>query len=98
MNTKVTKCSPPYPDGYKPNYIFPAQYCPYRFGLGKLGSDPLVAICMNPSAAVCAVCCAVFIFPADKAFAAGCCRRILYVYCIAQAICITVRNITGAFA
>ena len=51
MDTKVTKCSPPYPQGYEPDYVDPQQYCAYRFGLGKLGNDPLVAICMNPSAA-----------------------------------------------
>ena len=51
MDNKVTKCSPPYPKGYEPNYIIPSEYCAFRFAIGKLGTNPLVAICMNPSAA-----------------------------------------------
>lgn len=51
MKTKVTKHSPPYPQGYEPDYIDPIKYCPYRYAIGRLGKHPLVAICMNPSAA-----------------------------------------------
>ncbi len=48
---KVTKYSPPYPKGCSPDYIEPKDYKPYRFALGKKGTNPIVAICMNPSAA-----------------------------------------------
>ena len=48
---KVTQKVYSYKKGFEPNYIIPSEYCPYRFALGKLGDDPLVAICMNPSAA-----------------------------------------------
>lgn len=51
MNEKVTRHSLPYPVGYEPNIIIPCDYCGHRFAIGKLGTDPLVAICMNPSAA-----------------------------------------------
>lgn len=51
MENKVTKCSPPYPKGFEPDYIIPLKYCDHRFAIGKLGTNPLVAICMNPSAA-----------------------------------------------
>lgn len=51
MNDKITKCSPPYPLGYEPNYIVPQEYCGYRYAIGKKGKKPLVIICMNPSAA-----------------------------------------------
>ncbi len=51
MNEKVTKQIVRYPEGQKPDYIVPKEYEPYRFALGKEGSCPLVAICMNPSAA-----------------------------------------------
>lgn len=51
MIDKITKYSPPYPKGYEPDYIIPTEYCPYRFLLGRKGKNPLVAICMNPSAA-----------------------------------------------
>ncbi len=48
---KVTKKIVNYPIGFEPNYILPDEYQPYRFALGKLGKNPLVAICMNPSGA-----------------------------------------------
>lgn len=48
---EVTKCSPPYPKGYEPDFILPQEYCYYRFMLGKKGNNPFVAVCMNPSAA-----------------------------------------------
>lgn len=48
---KVTKVSLSYPEGEKPEYIIPEKYCEYRFSLGRKGTNPLVAICMNPSAA-----------------------------------------------
>lgn len=51
MKEKITKHSPPYPKGYEPDYIIPEEYCSHRFVLGKRGKNPLVAICMNPSAA-----------------------------------------------
>lgn len=51
MKEKVTKHTYPYPKGYEPDYIIPSEYCSYRFALGKKGKNPLVVICMNPSAA-----------------------------------------------
>ncbi|MEF2920657.1 MAG: DUF1643 domain-containing protein [Acutalibacteraceae bacterium] len=51
MTDKITKHSPTYPNGYEPDYIIPTEYGPHRFLLGKRGENPLVAICMNPSAA-----------------------------------------------
>ncbi len=48
---KVTKHVLSYPTGYEPDYIIPAKYGKYRYALGKSGSDPLVVVCMNPSAA-----------------------------------------------
>ena len=51
MNEKVTTHICPYPKGDEPNYIIPMEYRSYRFALGKDGRSPLIAICMNPSAA-----------------------------------------------
>lgn len=51
MKDKVTKNTTDYPIGDEPNYIIPSKYSPYRFALGKNSDNPLVAICMNPSAA-----------------------------------------------
>ena len=52
MNQKVTNVRPSYPVGEAPNLCIPQLYNEYhRFLLGKLGKRPLVAICMNPSAA-----------------------------------------------
>ena len=52
MNQKVTKVRPSYPVGEAPNLCIPQHYNEYhRFLLGRLGKRPLVAICMNPSAA-----------------------------------------------
>lgn len=51
LKEKITKCTCAYPEGYEPDYIVPFEYCPYRFALGKKGINPLVVVCMNPSAA-----------------------------------------------
>ena len=52
MNQKVTNVRPSYPVGEAPNLCIPQRYNEYhRFLLGRLGKRPLVAICMNPSAA-----------------------------------------------
>lgn len=51
MNQKVTNHILKYPNGQEPNLINPTEYSSNRFLLGKLGTHPLVAICMNPSAA-----------------------------------------------
>ena len=51
MKDKITKHLLLYPKGYEPDYLIPSEYSKYRFAIGKLGADPLVAICMNPSAA-----------------------------------------------
>ena len=52
MNSKVTKVRLYYPDGEEPNLCIPQLYNEYhRFLLGRLGTKPLVAICMNPLAA-----------------------------------------------
>ena len=40
-----------YPKAHEPDYIIPNEYSQYRFAIGKKGTSPLVAICMNPSAA-----------------------------------------------
>ena len=51
MQEKVTKNTFLYPKGYETDCIIPSEYCSFRFALGKQGQNPLVAICMNPSAA-----------------------------------------------
>ncbi len=51
MENKITKNIQKYPIGQEPDYLVPNTYKPYRFGLGKEGKNPLIAICMNPSAA-----------------------------------------------
>jgi len=51
VKDKITKHLLLYPKGYEPDYLIPSEYSKYRFAIGKLGADPLVAICMNPSAA-----------------------------------------------
>lgn len=52
LNQKVTKVRPSYTVGEAPNLCIPQLYNKYhRFLLGRLGKRPLVAICMNPSAA-----------------------------------------------
>ena len=48
---QVTKQIIKYPPGYEPNYILPEKHCSYRFALGRIGKNPLIAICMNPSRA-----------------------------------------------
>ena len=48
---KVTKHILKYPEGEFPNYIIPDEYGPFRYALGRIGKNPLVVICMNPSAA-----------------------------------------------
>ncbi len=50
MAEKITSHSLQYPVGYEPNFIIPVDYCEYRFAIGKQVTNPLVAICMNPSA------------------------------------------------
>ena len=49
--SKVTTIVVNYPENQAPTWVEPRAYKPYRFGLGKLSKNPLVAICMNPSAA-----------------------------------------------
>ncbi|GHU86607.1 hypothetical protein FACS1894153_3970 [Bacteroidia bacterium] len=49
--SKVTEQIVKYPIGQEPNFVIPQDYQPYRFVLGKNGTNPLLAICMNPSAA-----------------------------------------------
>lgn len=51
MNSKVTKLKISYPKGQEPNFSIPVNYEHCRYALGKTGENPLVAICMNPSAA-----------------------------------------------
>lgn len=48
---KVTELIVNYPIDQSPNWVEPKVYQPYRFGIGRLSNHPLVAICMNPSAA-----------------------------------------------
>ena len=50
-DAKVTKLVVHYPAGESPDLVEPTHYQPYRFGIGKVTRRPLVAICMNPSAA-----------------------------------------------
>lgn len=51
MNNKVTKIRFKYPEGDKPNICVPEKNNYHRFLLGRIGLKPLVAVCMNPSAA-----------------------------------------------
>ena len=51
MNDKVTKIRPAYPENMEPNLCKPKKNEIYRYLLGRRGKKPLVAICMNPSAA-----------------------------------------------
>jgi hypothetical protein len=51
MNSKITKIIVKYPADQIPNVINPEKYAPHRFLIGKNGDRPLVAFCMNPSAA-----------------------------------------------
>ena len=51
MNDKVTKIRPAYPENMEPNLCKPKKNESYRHLLGRMGKEPLVAICMNPSAA-----------------------------------------------
>lgn len=51
VKSKVTTIVVNYPENQAPTWVEPRDYKPYRFGLGKLSKNPLVAICMNPSAA-----------------------------------------------
>lgn len=48
---KVTKLVIKYPVGFEPDIVIPKEYTDHRFVLGKLGINPLLAVCMNPSAA-----------------------------------------------
>ena len=51
MNDKVTKIRLAYPENMEPNLCKPEENEIYRYLLGRRGKKPLVAICMNPSAA-----------------------------------------------
>lgn len=52
MNKKITTVRPQYPLGEEPNLCVPEKYNNYhRFLLGRLGTEPLVVVCINPSAA-----------------------------------------------
>ncbi|MDR0481583.1 MAG: DUF1643 domain-containing protein [Cellulomonadaceae bacterium] len=54
MKDHVTPHSVPYPPGEEPDEVVPVQYADYRYVLGRkprAGGVPLVAVCMNPSAA-----------------------------------------------
>lgn len=51
MNNKVTKIRFIYPEGDEPNICMPKSNDYHRFLLGRIGLKPLVAVCMNPSAA-----------------------------------------------
>ena len=51
MKNDVTKHTLRYPKGQAPNLIEPIEFGDYRYAIGKEGGNPLVAICMNPSAA-----------------------------------------------
>ncbi|WP_031588770.1 DUF1643 domain-containing protein [Kandleria vitulina] len=44
---KITKHVLKYPKGEEPDFILPQKYGRYRYALGKKGTNPLVAICMN---------------------------------------------------
>ena len=48
---KVTKRTFNYPAGEEPDTIIPKECCKYRYVIGRHGANPLIAICMNPSAA-----------------------------------------------
>ncbi|HIW21783.1 MAG TPA: DUF1643 domain-containing protein [Candidatus Dorea intestinavium] len=51
MIDKVTKRTVKYPEGKFPDIIYPPEYEPFRYAIGKKGKNPFVAIGMNPSAA-----------------------------------------------
>ncbi|GMO22019.1 MAG: DUF1643 domain-containing protein [Mycoplasmoidaceae bacterium] len=51
MNNKITKRKVLYPNEEKPTFTIPETYESYRYALGKTGSNPLLFIGMNPSAA-----------------------------------------------
>jgi hypothetical protein len=48
---EVTKIVVKYPEGQEPTWVIPKTYQDYRYGIGRAGQNPLVVICMNPSAA-----------------------------------------------
>ena len=48
---KITKRILEYPEGQQPNFIIPQEYGKFRYALGRMGENPLVVVCMNPSAA-----------------------------------------------
>ena len=48
---KITGIGITYPEGYEPDTFNPDTYESYRYVIGKRGKNPLVAVCMNPSAA-----------------------------------------------
>ncbi|MBR6459668.1 MAG: DUF1643 domain-containing protein [Actinomycetaceae bacterium] len=51
VSDKITSKTTYYKPGFEPDFVIPEQYTAYRFALGKTGNNPLVAMCMNPSAA-----------------------------------------------
>ncbi|WP_418968590.1 DUF1643 domain-containing protein [Alloscardovia omnicolens] len=52
MNNKITGARIPYPKGEEPNLSIPETYNEYyRILLGRIGTNPLVTVCMNPSTA-----------------------------------------------
>lgn len=52
LRSKITKDVVEYPKGFEPKIFKPTKYNRnHRFIIGKDGSNPLVALCMNPSAA-----------------------------------------------
>lgn len=51
MKDKVTKKAIKYPAGESPDFMCPSEYASFRYAIGRIGNNPLVTICMNPSAA-----------------------------------------------
>ena len=51
MRDKITSITVNYPEGHEPDVVIPKEFMPFRYVIGKDGDNPLVAICMNPSAA-----------------------------------------------
>ena len=50
-SSKITRRLLEYPSGLEPDHSVPVEYAGHRFVLGRVGKNPLIAICMNPSAA-----------------------------------------------
>ena len=51
MSGKITDKTTRYKSGFEPDLFVPKDFSPHRYALGKKGCNPLVTICMNPSAA-----------------------------------------------